>query len=48
MQNTSPNIKFLPNLSKLFERCMDDQLNDYFDKILSKYSYGFRKAGPVK
>ena len=48
MQNTSSNIKLLPNLSKLFERCMDDQLNDYFDKILSKYPYGFRKAGAAK
>ena len=34
----------LPNLSKIFERSMYDQLKDYFDKILSKYQCGFRKG----
>ena len=29
-------VGILPNLSKLFEHCMYDQLKDYFDKILSK------------
>ena len=33
----------LPNLSKIFERCMHDQLKGYFDKIMSKYQCGFRK-----
>ena len=29
-------VSILLNLSKFFERFMHDQLNDYFDKILSK------------
>ena len=33
----------LPNLSKIFECCIYDQLDDYFDKILSKYQCEFRK-----
>ena len=37
-------VRVLPNLSKIFERCMDDQLKDYFDKILSKYQGIFRKG----
>ena len=28
-------VSILPNLSKIFERCMYYQLKDYFDKILS-------------
>ena len=34
----------IPTLSKIFERCMYDQLKDYFDKLLSKYQCGFRKG----
>ena len=37
-------VSILPNLSKIFERCMYDQLKNYFDKILSKYLCGFRKG----
>ena len=37
-------INILPNLSKIFERCMYDQLKDHFDKLLSKYQCGFRKG----
>ena len=36
-------VSILPNLSKIFERCMYDQLKDYFDKLLSKYQCRFRK-----
>ena len=36
-------VSILPNLSKIFERCMYDQLKDHFDKLLSKYHCGFRK-----
>ena len=35
-------VSILPNLSKIFERCMYDQLKDYFEKLLSKYQCGFR------
>ena len=37
-------ISILPNLSKIFERCMYDQLKDHFDKLLSKYQCEFRKG----
>ena len=37
-------VSILLNLSKIFERCMYDQLKDYFDKLLSKYQCGFRKG----
>ena len=35
---------YSPNLSKIFERCMYDQLKDYFDMLLSKYQCRFRKG----
>ena len=42
-ENCRP-VSILPNLSKIFERCMYDQLKDYFDKLLSKYQCGFRTS----
>ena len=36
-------VSILPNLSKVFERCLYKQISPYFDKILSKYQCGFRK-----
>ena len=33
-------VSILPNLLKIFERCM----YDHFDKLLSKYQCGFRKG----
>ena len=37
-------VSILPNLSKICERCMYKQMNKYFDPILSKYQFGFRKG----
>ena len=37
-------VSILPNLSKIYERCMYKQMNKYFDSILSKYRFGFRKG----
>ena len=37
-------VSILPNLSKIFERCIYDQLKDHLDKLLSKYQCGFRKG----
>ena len=34
----------LPNLSKVFERCIYNQIAQFFDKILSKHQCGFRKG----
>ena len=37
-------ISILPNLSKIYERLMGDQLYPYFNKIFSKFQCGFRKG----
>ena len=37
-------VSILPNLSKIYERCLYTQMNKYFDPILSKYQFGFRKG----
>ena len=37
-------VSILPNLSKIYERCLYKQLSKFFDKILSKYQCGFRKG----
>ena len=37
-------VSILPNLSKVFERCLRKQISDFFDTILSKYQCGFRKG----
>ena len=42
-ENYSP-ISILPTLSKIYERCMYDQMCQYFDQILSIYQCGFRRS----
>ena len=37
-------VSILPNLSKVFERCIYKQIYEYFENILSKYQCGFRKG----
>ena len=37
-------LSILPNLSKIYERCMYTQMKKYFGPILSKYQFGFRGA----
>ena len=37
-------ISILPNLSKVFEKCIYNQLSTFFEKVLSKYQCGFRKG----
>ena len=38
-------ISILPNLSKVFERCLHKQIFDFFfDNVLLKYQCGFRKG----
>ena len=41
-------VSILPNLSKVFERCIYKQLSAYFDRILSKQQCGFRKGFNVQ
>ena len=37
-------VSILPNLSKVFERCIYNRIAQFFDKILSKHQCGFRKG----
>ena len=41
-------LSILPNLSKIYERCLYTQMNKYFDPILSKYQFGFRKGNSAQ
>ena len=45
--NYSP-VSILPNLSKVFERCIYKQLSAYFDGILSKQQCRYRKGFNAK
>ena len=37
-------VSILPNISKIFERCIFCQLSKFMDQFLSKYQCGFRKG----
>ena len=37
-------ISILPNISKIYERRLYNQIQTYFDNLLSKYQCGFRKG----
>ena len=37
-------VSILPNISKIFERCLFRQLSNFMDPFLSKYQCGFRKG----
>ena len=37
-------ISVLPNLSKIFENVLYDQVSSFFENIFSKYQTGFRKS----
>ena len=37
-------VSILPNLSKVFERCIYNQISQFFDKILSKHQCVFRQG----
>ena len=40
-------ISILPNISKIYERCLFKQLANYFEDYFSKYQCGFRKGFSV-
>ena len=40
-------ISILPNIYKIYERCINKQLDEYFQAWLSKYQCGFRKGYSV-
>ena len=35
-------VNILPNLSKIFEKCMFEQMSQIFENMFSKYQCGFR------
>ena len=37
-------ISILPNLSKVYERLMYNQISSYFDSVFSEFQCGFRKG----
>ena len=37
-------ISILSNISKIYERCLYDQIQNFFENIISKYQSGFRKG----
>ena len=37
-------VSFLPNLSEIFEKCMFEQMLQFFENIFLKYQCGFRKV----
>ena len=37
-------ISILPNISKVYERCLYDQISNFFEDVFSKYQCGFRKG----
>ena len=37
-------LSILSNISKIYERSFYNQMYDNFDRIFSKYQYGFRKG----
>ena len=41
-------MSILSNLFKVYEICICDQIQNYFDQILSKFQCGFRKGSNVQ
>ena len=44
---TRKTISFLPNVSKIYERCLNKQLDEYFQALLSKCNFRFQKGYSV-
>ena len=40
-------INILPNVSNIYERCLNKQLKEYFQALLCKYQCGFRNGYSV-
>ena len=37
-------ISIIPNISQVYERCLYDQISDFFEDVFSKYQCRFRKG----
>ena len=46
-ENYKP-VSILPNVSKIFEKRMFQQIPQFFENIFSKYQCGFRKGSSTK
>ena len=46
VENVRP-VRILPNLLKIYGRCLYDQMYKYFNHILPKWQCGFRSLGPI-
>ena len=44
LKNNYRSVSILPNVSKIYERCIYDQINDYFLPLFSKLQCGFQKG----
>ena len=43
-KTNSRSISILPNLNKIYERLMYNQISPYFDSVFSKFQCGFLKG----
>ena len=43
LKNNYRPVSILPSVSKIYERCIYDQINNYFHPLFSKLQCGFRK-----
>ena len=43
LKNNCRSVSIQPSVSKIYERCTYDQINDYFHPLFSKLQCGFRK-----
>ena len=41
-------VSVLPTVSKIYERCLYDQINEYFQSLFSKLQCGFRKGNSAQ
>ena len=44
LKNNYRPVSILPSVSKIYERCIYDQIDDYFHPLFSKLQCGFRKV----
>ena len=48
LKNNYRLVSILPSVSKIYESCMHDQINDYFHPLFLKLQCGFRKGFNVQ
>ena len=48
MENDYRPISILPSVSEIYERCIYNQMNNYFHPLFSKLQRGFRKVSNVQ